>query len=95
MYLASRGGLAGSGLTLQMLASFGVRIVADTGTALLAGFAAWKQVYADLADGFGANAQPRGDWSTLEKDLLGVIGLDKLLEVERTTVEATTVGVPA
>jgi hypothetical protein len=35
---------------------FGVRIVADTGTALLAGYAAWKQVYADLADDFGAGA---------------------------------------
>jgi 2-methylisocitrate lyase-like PEP mutase family enzyme len=87
MYLASRGGLAGTGLTLQELGTFGYRIVADTGTALLAGYAAWKQVYADLADGFGANAKPAADWSALEKEMLGVIGLDKLLEIERATVE--------
>src|SRR5450755_4212456 len=87
MHLASRGGLAGTGLTLQELGSFGIRIVADTGTALLAGYAAWKQVYADLADGFGANAKPATDWSALEKDMLGVIGLEKFLEIERATVE--------
>jgi 2-methylisocitrate lyase-like PEP mutase family enzyme len=87
MYLAARGGLAGTGMTLRELGSLGFRVVADPGTPLLAAFAAWKQVYHDLADGFGAGAPPRSDWPSLEKEMLGVIGLEQLLQVERETVE--------
>ena len=88
MYLAARGGLAGTGMTLQELGGLGFRIVADPGTPLLAAFDAWRKVYADLADGFGANTPPNTDWSGLEKEMFGVIGLEKLLQVERETVES-------
>ena len=54
---------------------------------LLAAYAAWRQVYRDLADGFGANAKPNPAWSDVEKDMLGVIGLEGLLAIERRTVE--------
>jgi 2-methylisocitrate lyase-like PEP mutase family enzyme len=87
MYLAARGGLAGTGMTLQELGDLGYRIVADPGTPLLAAYAAWKKVYAEMADGFGAGAPATQDWSALERDMFGVIGLEKLLEVERRTVE--------
>ena len=87
MYLAGRGGLAGLGMTLSELGSLGYRIVADPGTALLAAFSAWKQVYADLADDFGASARPSEDWGALEHEMLDVIGLERLLEVERRTVD--------
>ena len=40
-------------------------------------------MYRDLADDFGAHATPDPEWSDLEKDMLGVIGLDRLLEIER------------
>ena len=86
MYLASRGGLAGSGITLDELGQLGYRIIADPQTALLAAFGAWQQVFADLAKGFGADAQVR-DWVTLEHELLDAIGLEQLLEVERRTTE--------
>ncbi|HVQ73963.1 MAG TPA: hypothetical protein VMT79_00335 [Candidatus Binatia bacterium] len=39
-----------------------------------------------LRDGFGA-AAARSDWSGVERDMLAVIGLEKLLAVERGTVE--------
>jgi methylisocitrate lyase len=87
MYLAGRGGLAGTGMTLAELGRLGYKIVADPGTALLAAFAAWKKVYADLADGFGANAAVSTEWPALEEEMLRIIGLEKLLEVERATVE--------
>src|SRR5512134_190287 len=80
MYLAGRGGLAGSGLTLDELGRLGFRIVADPSTPLLAAYATWKQVYADLADGFAAG-KPRPDFGPVEEDMLGVIGLEKLLAV--------------
>lgn len=86
MYLTGRGGLAGTGMTLAELGALGFRIVADPSTPLLAAFAAWKQVYADLAAGFGVGAKA-ADWGPLEKELHQVIDIEKLLAVERATVE--------
>jgi methylisocitrate lyase len=86
MYLAGRGGLAGLGMSLADLGALGFRIVADPSTPLLAAFAAWKQVYADLAKGFGAG-QAKADWGPVEHAMLEAIELEKLLAVERATVE--------
>ena len=86
MYLAGRGGLAGSGMTLEELGGLGYKIIADPVTPLLAAFSAWQKVYSDLAAGFGASASPV-DWKPAEEQMLGVIELEKLLAVERRTVE--------
>jgi 2-methylisocitrate lyase-like PEP mutase family enzyme len=86
MYLAGRGGLAGSGLTLKELGALGYKIVADPSTPLLAAFAAWKTVYADLAQDFGS-ARPKADWAPVEHEMLQVIDIERLLAVERATVE--------
>lgn len=87
MYLAGRGGLAGLGMSLQDLGGLGYKIVADPSTPLLAAYAAWKKVYEDLADGFGAKIKTKPDWSPVEKDMLAVIGIETLLAIERATVE--------
>jgi len=87
MYLTRRGGLAGLGMTLRDLAGLGYRIVADPQTPLLAAYAAWKQLYHDLADGFGAAKMPGTEWGRIEKEMLATIELEKLLAVERATVE--------
>jgi methylisocitrate lyase len=87
MYLAGRGGLAGLGLTLADLGGLGYKIVADPSTPLLAAYAAWKKVYEELADEFGANTKTKPDWSPVETDMLRVIDLEKLLAIERATVE--------
>ena len=86
MYLSGRGGLAGLGMTLADLGALGFRIVADPVTPLLAAFEAWTAVYTGLAKGFGGG-QTRRDWGPLEHEMLGVIELEKLLAVERETVE--------
>ena len=86
MYLAGRGGLAGHGMTLKDLGALGYAIVADPSTPLLAAYVAWKKVYADLAEEFGAR-QPKVDWSPVEHEMLKVIDIEKLLAVERATVE--------
>jgi len=81
---------AGADLVLLSMAkdlgALGYRIVADPSTPLWAGYAAWKKVYADLADDFGAKAQ-KTDWTAVEHEVLGVIDIEKLLAVERATVE--------
>lgn len=43
--------------------------------------------YEDLAAGLGAQHAIKPDWGPVEKDLLGVIGIEKLLAVERAMVE--------
>jgi 2-methylisocitrate lyase-like PEP mutase family enzyme len=87
MYLTQRSGLAGLGMTLEDLGALGYRIVADPSTPLIAAYAAWKQGYEELADGFGAKLASRPDWGPLEKEMFRVIELEKLLAVERATVE--------
>jgi 2-methylisocitrate lyase-like PEP mutase family enzyme len=87
MYLAGRGGLAGSGMTLKDLRSLGYTIVADPSTPLLAAYAAWKKIYTELADGFAAGTVTKPDWSPVEKDMLATIDIEKLLAVERRTTE--------
>ena len=64
-----------------------LEIVADPSTPLLAAYAAWTKVYAELADGHGARIRTRLDWSPAEKDMLPVIELEKLLAVERAPEE--------
>jgi methylisocitrate lyase len=86
MYLTGRNGLAGLGMSLKDLGTLGYKIVADPSTPLWAGYAAWKKIYAELADDFGARA-PKGDWTPVEREVLDVIGIEKLLAVERATVE--------
>jgi methylisocitrate lyase len=86
MYLTGRGGLAALGMTLKDLGALGYGIVADPSTPLWAAYAAWKKVYAELAEDFGSRA-PKSDWTAVEHEVLGVIDIEKLLAVERATVE--------
>lgn len=86
MYLTGRGGLGALGMTLKDLGALGYRIVADPSTPLWAAYAAWKRVYAELAEDFGARG-PATDWTAVEHEILKVIDIDKLLQVERATVE--------
>jgi hypothetical protein len=71
---------------LKDFGALGYKIVADPSTPLWAGYAAWKKIYAELAADFGATA-PKSDWSAVEHEVLDVIGIEKLLAVERATVE--------
>jgi methylisocitrate lyase len=87
MHLTARGGLAGTGMTLDELGALGYKIVADPATPLLTAYAAWKRAYEDLAEGFGARSGEKPDWGPLEADMLRVIGLERLLAIERATVE--------
>ena len=87
MYLAGRGQLAGGAMTLADLGALGYRIVADPSTPLLAAYVAWKQAYETLAGTFGGKGKAKIDWDPVEHDMLAVIDIEKLLAVERATVE--------
>ncbi len=90
MFLTGRGGLAGTGMTLEELGGLGYKIVADPSTPLLAAYQAWKKIYEDLSDGFGAKLKAKPDWEPTEKEMLGVVEIEKLLAIERATVEKST-----
>jgi len=70
-----------------MAGALGYEIVADPSTPRLAAFVPWQKVYENLADGFGAGTTAAPDWGPAEKAMLSVIDLEKLLGVERATVE--------
>jgi 2-methylisocitrate lyase-like PEP mutase family enzyme len=93
MYLTRRGGLAGLGMSLRDLGSLGYRIVADPSTPLMAAFTAWRNVYTALADGdFGAGSATSPDLDGAEKDVHQMIDLERLLQIERDTVETGAPG---
>jgi len=87
MYLTGRGGLAGAGMALEDFGNLGYKIIADPQTPVLAAYAAWKQTYEELAEDFGATRAAKPDWAAIERDMLALIGIEKLLAVERATVE--------
>lgn len=87
MYLCPPGGLAHIGLTSAEMNALGFKLLIDTSTPLLAAYAAMQSVYQQLADGFWDDRRTRDDWSALQQDLHATIGLDKLLAIEKATVE--------
>jgi 2-methylisocitrate lyase-like PEP mutase family enzyme len=87
MMLARPGGLARLDMTAAELGRLGYKIIADPQTALLAGYAAWRAVYTSLANGFRDESQDAQGWSQIEHDMHATIEIDKLLEIEKATVE--------
>lgn len=86
MYMVPTGGVAAIGLSLPELAALGYSLIVDPVTPFLAMARALRQSYvalragrADPTLGTGAAAE--------EKSVLGTIGLDALLAIERRTVE--------
>lgn len=87
MLLLRPGGLASFGMTPADMHALGYRILVDPATPLLAAFEAMRAVYAEMADGFALTSRPAEDWARLQDEQHDAIGLDRLLEVERRTVE--------
>ena len=88
MYLIPAGGLGGLGLAIADLAGLGFRLLADTTTPLLAAYRAWRDTYQALADGMRPpNGLDGGAARQLQLDLHQTIGLDRLLAIEKETVE--------
>jgi len=87
MYLANPGGLAHLGLTIEEMGSLGYRIIVDPLTPLLAAFEAMAASYSALSKGFTDDSRPRDSWRELQRRLHDTIEIDKLLAIEKATVE--------
>jgi 2-methylisocitrate lyase-like PEP mutase family enzyme len=87
LMLLPPGGVAGTGMTAAELHAHGFRILVDTQTPLLAAHEIWRRLYAEMADGFAARSRSPADWQKLQDAVHETIGLERLLDVERQTVE--------
>ncbi|MGE4218544.1 MAG: oxaloacetate decarboxylase [Alphaproteobacteria bacterium] len=88
MFLTPRGGVRMLGMTVEELGAHGCRILADSGTPLLAGYAAWKRCYEEtLRNGMNDPGLDAATAHDLEEDMFRVIGLQALIDIEKATVE--------
>jgi methylisocitrate lyase len=87
MHICRPGGLTAMGLSPQEMHGLGYRIIVDPITALLAAFEAMGAVYGELARDFAISSRPPEAWSELQESLHTTIDLEKLLAIERETVE--------
>ena len=83
MFLGA-GGFRKLGLSVDEMAGLGYRLLVDAQTPLLAAYKAWKACYAALAQGLD---DPSIEPEAVQDDIHRSIGLDRLLRVERETVE--------
>ena len=87
MYLSAPGGLNAIGLSIKEMGAMGFRIIVDPATPLFAAFEAMASVYNNLADDFIDDSRSPEAWREIQKKLHDVIELDKLLAIEKATVE--------
>ncbi len=85
--ICTPGGLAKLGLTPAEMHALGFRLLLDTLTPLLAAYEALGACYRSLAGAFREDSRSPEDWRAVEKDLQRRIGLERLLEIEKATVE--------
>jgi methylisocitrate lyase len=87
MLLTGGGGLAGLDMTPAELHGLGFRILVDAMTPLLAAFEAMRAVYQETAGDFTLRSRPVADWKVATDALHEVIGLARLIAIEKDTVE--------
>ena len=87
VYLCRPGGLASTGLSAKEMGSMGYKLLCDPTTAMLSIYKAVSDIYAELADGYSAQPPAQEGWSSLTEAMFDTIGMKKLLEIERATVE--------
>jgi len=80
-------GLAHFDMTMTDMHDLGYRILVVPTTPLLAAYEAVRSVYAELADGFAIRNRSADHWAVLQDDLHETIDLERLLDIERNTVE--------
>lgn len=87
MYLAAPGGLKAIGLDIEEMGSLGYRIIVDPATPLLAAFEAMAASYRNLSKAFVDDSKSPQAWREVQRELHAVIEIDKLLAIEKDTVE--------
>ena len=87
MFLTAPGGLSAMGLSVAEMGALGFRIIVDPATPLLAAYGAMAAVYGSLAGEFIDATRTPQAWRDIQQNMLSVIEMEKLLAIERETVE--------
>lgn len=87
MYLSPPGGLKQIGLSIKEMGTLGYRIIVDASTPLLVAFEAMAASYKELAKDFVDDSRPLETWHKLQRKLHDTIEINKLLSIEKVTVE--------
>jgi len=86
--LAPAGGIGQLDITMSELSDLGYRLICDSQTVLLAQFHAAASVYEQLKTKRAAKPpETSGGWHAISESIHKTIDLDKLLEIEKSTVE--------
>ncbi|MGE4218003.1 MAG: oxaloacetate decarboxylase [Alphaproteobacteria bacterium] len=86
-YNVPHGGLSRFGLSIAEMGQCGCRILTDSVMPLLAAYKAWRDCYRATAGTLIYPDMPPEEADKLEDELFKIVGIEKLLEVERRTVE--------
>lgn len=87
MFNLPAGGLSKYGLTIADMAQFGCRILVDPSNPFIAAYKAWKDCYESMARGMIDPGFTAEEGEAIQRDMFETIGLEKLLEIEKRTVE--------
>ena len=85
--LVPAGGVGALGMTVEELGELGFKLLIDAAKPMLVAFRAWKELYETTADDLSSPALSSDDARRLAGELNEAVGIERLLEIERATVE--------
>lgn len=87
MQLVPAGGLGSLGVSLEEMGRLGFRLLVDAQKPMLVAFRAWRDLYASMADDLSSPLLSQDDARELAAELNEAVGIERLLQIERDTVE--------
>ena len=85
--LVPAGGATQLGMSMEELGAHGFRLLIDAAKPMLVAFRAWKELYGSTAEDLSSPALTAEDARQLAGELNEAVGIEKLLQIERETVE--------
>lgn len=85
--LVPAGGVGAFDMTVEELGELGFKLLIDAAKPMLAAFRAWKEIYETTAPDLSSPALTAEDAGRLAAELNEAVGIERLLEIERATVE--------
>ena len=90
--LVPAGGATQLGMGMEELADHGFRLLIDAAKPMLVAFRAWKELYGSTAEDLSSPALTAVDARDLARELNEAVGIERLLRIERETVETGEAG---
>ena len=85
--LVGAGGLSTLGVTLEEMGELGFKLLIDAAQPMLVAFRAWEELYESMGPDLGSPALSSEEARELAAELNEAVGIERLLEIERATVE--------